>query len=375
MSAWTFSEGHLYQGKVNLKDLLPRELEAFFASLGEPAYRARQVIRWLYVRRVDDIDQMTDLSKALRARLKEVAVVPSLRVRQVLQSRQETSKFLFELADGSVVESVCMRYLEHLGPGRLAACISTQVGCAMACDFCASGKLGLYRHLSTWEIVDQVTQIQKHLDASGARVANVVYMGIGEPLHNYENTLRSVRLLAHGDGLGIGMRHLAISTSGLVPQIRRLAAEKLPLKLAISLHATDDATRTRLMPVNKRWGLQELLAACRDYQAATGRRLTFEYVMLDGVNDSVQDARRLVELLRGIRALVNVIPWNPIEGVPFGRSRSAAVRAFQETLEAAGVRCTVRQEKGTDINAACGQLRLQETVRRRRLLGADAASA
>lgn len=359
-----FSE-HLHEGKVNLKDLLPAEMEAFFAALGQPAFRARQVIRWLYVRRVSGFEEMTDLSKDLRRRLEEVAVIPSLHLKDPKESAQDTTKYLFTLPDGNQVESVRMRYLEHLGPGRVAVCISSQVGCAMACDFCASGKLGLLRNLKTWEIADQVTQIQRRLDSVGERVANVVFMGIGEPLHNFRNVMRALRLINHGDGLGVGMRHVAISTSGLVPEIRKLAEKRLPIKLAISLHATDDETRNALMPVNRRWPLEELLAACRDYQAATGRRITFEYVMLEGVNDSVEEADRLVGRLKGLRSLVNLIPWNPIDHPEFRRSSKARVRAFQERVQAGGIRCTVRQEKGSDIDAACGQLRLREINRLR----------
>ncbi|MEW6280919.1 MAG: 23S rRNA (adenine(2503)-C(2))-methyltransferase RlmN, partial [Candidatus Eremiobacterota bacterium] len=320
---------HLLDGKVNLKDLLPDELVEFFRLLGEPAFRARQVIRWIYVRGVARFEDMSDLSRPLRQRLDEVAVLPELQVKAARHSEQDTTKYLFRLPDGDVVESVRMRYLEHLGPGRIAICISTQVGCAMACDFCASGKLGLRRNLATWEIVDQVLQIQKDVAPRGERVANVVYMGIGEPLHNYQNTMRSVRLVNLAEGLGIGMRHLTISTAGLVPKIRELAGEGLPVRLAISLHATDDELREKLMPVNRKWKLQELIGACRDYQQATGRRVTFEYVMLDGVNDSLEQAHRLGALLEGLHALVNLIPWNPIEGVPYRRSRPARIRAFQ----------------------------------------------
>lgn len=360
--AGAFAE-HLHQGRVNLKDLLPSEMETFFRLLGQSAFRARQMVRWLYVRRVGSFAEMTDLSRDLRARLEAVAILPDLQLASPLESRQDTTKFLFTLPDGNPIESVRMRYLEHLGPGRVAVCLSSQVGCAMACEFCASGKLGLLRNLQAWEMVDQVLQIQRLLDPRAERVANVVFMGIGEPLHNLRNLLRAIRILNHGDGLGIGMRHIAISTSGLVPAIRRLAQKKLPLKLAISLHATTDELRDRIMPVNRRWNLEELLSACRDYQAATGRRMTFEYVMLEGVNDSLEEADRLVDLLSGIRSLVNLIPWNPVDHPLFRRSSKSRVRAFQERVQQGGIRCTVRHEKGSDIEAACGQLRLREVQR------------
>ncbi len=357
-------EQHLLEGKVNLKDLLPEELEVFFGELGEPSFRARQLIRWIYVRGEHDFQAMTDLSKVLRAKLAEVAVIPVLGRRDFQSSScQDTTKYLFDLPEGGEVESVRMRYLENLGPGRVAVCISSQVGCAMACDFCASGLFGLKRHLKTWEIVDQVLQIQKDIESHGERVANVVFMGLGEPLHNYDNVLRSIELLNLAEGLGIGMRHLTVSTSGLVPKIKALADLKMSIRLAISLHSVRDELRSKMMPVNRRWPIGELLDACRYYQQQTGRRITFEYILLDEVNDSVNEAHRLGQLLAGIHALVNLIPWNPIEGIPYRRSKPAAVRKFQETIEGYGIKCTVRQEKGGDIDAACGQLRLRDLKR------------
>lgn len=358
-------EKHLLDGKVNLKDLLPDELEVFFAELGEPRFRARQLIRWIYVRGQHDFEAMTDLSKALRAKLSEVAVIPELGRKEFQRSSsQDTTKYLFDLPQGGEVESVRMRYLENLGPGRVAVCISSQVGCAMACDFCASGLFGLKRHLQTWEIVDQVLQIQKDIEPEGERVANVVFMGLGEPLHNYENVLRSIQLLNLAEGLGIGMRHLTVSTSGLVPKIKALADLKTSIRLAISLHSVRDELRSKMMPVNRRWPIGELLDACRYYQQQTGRRITFEYILLDEVNDSVNEAHELGQLLAGIHALVNLIPWNPIEGIPYRRSKPPAVRKFQETVESYGIKCTVRQEKGSDIDAACGQLRLRDLKKR-----------
>ncbi len=355
---------HLYENKVNLKDLLPQELEQLMLDLGQPRYRWLQIWRWIYVRLVNDFEQMTDLSKSFRQQLQEVAVVPSmgLHLHQSSQA-QDTDKFLFKMRDGSLVESVKMQYLDTPGSGagsRLAICISSQVGCAMACSFCASGLAGLQRNLATWEIVDQVVQIQNQVQPLGQRVANVVYMGIGEPFHNYENVLRSVRIINCGEGLGIGMRHLTISTSGLVPQIRQLAAEKLPIRLAISLHATHDELRNQIMPVNRKWPIAELLEACREYQSATERRITFEYVLLEDVNDSLAEAEELGKMLRGLHVLVNLIPWNPVEGASYQRSRPGRIRAFQERVEAFGPKCTVRQEKGADIDAACGQLRLRD---------------
>jgi 23S rRNA (adenine2503-C2)-methyltransferase len=351
---------HLYHGKINLKDLLPEEMESLMLSLGQPRYKWLQVWRWIYVRLVDRFEEMTDLARPFRERLGQVAVIPSLKLHLHQHSQEQTTdKFLFQMQDGALVESVQMRYAS-VPHGRLAVCISSQVGCAMACSFCASGLAGLHRNLATWEIVDQVVHIQRQVRSQQQRVANVVYMGIGEPFHNYDRVLRSVKILNCGEGIGIGMRHLTISTSGLVPQIRQLAAERLPIRLAISLHATNNSLRDEIMPVNRKWPLEELLQACREYQAATERRITFEYVLLEGVNDSLQEAEALGKLLRGIHSLVNLIPWNPVEGAQFQRSRPGRIRAFQERVEAFGPKCTVRQEKGADIDAACGQLRLRD---------------
>lgn len=369
-------EERLLEGRQNLKDMLPEEIESWLAQLGEPKYRAKQLLRWIYQRGVSDFSAMTDLSKALRAKLEETATIPTLRLRRASESsKADTRKFLFELPHGGEVESVQMRYLEEMGPGRVAVCISSQVGCAMGCSFCASGVMGLKRHLSTWEIVDQVTQIQNAIRGQGERVANVVFMGLGEPLHNYDEVLRAVHLLNLSDGLGIGKRHLTISTSGLVPQILQLAETGLPIRLAISLHAVRDELRSEIMPVNVRYNIATLLEACGVYYGKTGRRITFEYIMLDGLNDSQEEARELAALLlqHKIGALVNLIPWNPVDGVAYRRSKPEAIRRFQSTVEKAGIRCTVRQEKGADIDAACGQLRLRDLKERARDAGLESA--
>lgn len=352
--------------KRNLKDLTYEEMEEFFRELGEPKYRAKQVFAWIYARGVEDFDHMTDLSKKLREKLKEKAVIPTLTVRTRSESESgDTTKYLFDLPQGGEVESVQMRYLDEMGPGRLAVCISSQVGCAMGCNFCASGVAGLKRHLTTWEITEQVTRIQNALRPSGERVANVVFMGLGEPLHNYDEVLRAARLLNHPDGLNIGIRHLTISTSGLVPQIEQLSQEGLPIRLAISLHAVRDELRSEMMPVNRRWNIEQLMEACSGYFQTTKRRITFEYILLDGVNDSRQEASELARLLNDheIHSLVNLIPWNPVDGVAYQRSKPENIRAFQAIVEKAGIKCTVRQEKGADIDAACGQLRLRNLKR------------
>jgi len=250
-----------------------------------------------------------------------------------------------------------MRFEDHLGPGRATLCISTQVGCAMGCVFCASGQAGVLRNLQAWEIVDQVLQVQKRIAPGGERVANLVYMGIGEPLANYASTLKSLKILNYEEGLQIGMRHIAVSTSGIVTGIRRLAKEQWPLRLAISLHAPTEELRTQLVPINAVYPLHELMSACREYQAETGRRITFEYVLIRNVNDSDALAHQVGQLLKGIHSLVNIIPLNPVEGYEGERPTAARVKSFQAIVEGYGIKTTVRQEMGTDIDAACGQLR------------------
>lgn len=343
---------------ANLKDLTPEEMEAWFASIGEKPFRARQVVRWMYQKYVADFGQMSDLSKELRARLAGLAEIPELSLITAQRSAEgDTEKFLFRLADGNAVETVLMHFDEHLGPGRATICISTQVGCAMGCVFCASGQSGVLRNLKAWEIVDQVLQVQKYVAPRGERVANVVYMGIGEPLANYTHTLKSLKIINHEEGLQIGMRHIAVSTSGIVPNILKLAREKFPLRLAISLHAPTEALRTELVPVNAVYPLTQLMEACRAYQAATGRRITFEYCMIADVNDSAAHAHQVGQLLQGIHSLVNVIPLNPVEGYAGRRPSAARVAEFQRIIDGYGIKATVRQEMGTDIDAACGQLR------------------
>lgn len=338
-------------------------MEDFFREIGEPKFRAQQVFRWIHGRGVENFEEMTDLSKKLRSRLTELAVVPSLKLRRKSESEAgDTVKYLFDLPLGGEVESVQMRYSEEMGPGRVAVCISSQVGCAMGCNFCASGVMGLKRHLTSWEIVDQVNRIQNHLRPTGQRVANVVFMGLGEPLHNYDEVLRAIRTLNHSDGLNIGMRHLTISTSGLVPQIEQLGSEGIPVRLAISLHAVRDELRSEMMPVNRRWNLETLMAACAKYYQQTKRRVTFEYILLKDINDSPEEAEQLGEMLNRheIHSLVNLIPWNPVDGVAYERSTPEAIREFQTRVARHGIKCTVRQEKGADIDAACGQLRLRD---------------
>ncbi len=315
-------------------------------ALGDvPAFRARQV--WAAIHAGREPEEMTELPAALRSRV-ATELPAALRLeRESTSDGGDTDKWLWRLSDGAAVETVLMRY-----PDRATVCVSTQAGCAMACSFCATGQAGFTRHLTTGEIVEQVVRARR--SALPRRLSNVVFMGMGEPLANYGPVWAAVERLHHD--LGLSARHLTVSTVGLVPGIRRLTAEALPVNLAVSLHAANDALRDELVPVNRRWPLAELLSACRDYVDAKGRRLSFEWALIDGVNDRPSDAAELAEVARPLAAHVNLIPLNPTPGYLVRGPSAAAVRAFRDRLKAAGVNATVRRNKGTDIDAACGQL-------------------
>jgi 23S rRNA (adenine2503-C2)-methyltransferase len=303
---------------------------------------------------------MTDFGKDLRGRMAQWAQISRLETALRLESSVgDTVKYRFALNDGESVESVLMKYDDERSRPRRTLCISTQVGCAMGCRFCASTELGLTRNLEAWEIVDQVLAVQKELDLKSERVGNVVLMGIGEPLANYDNSLKALRIMSHGDGISIGWRHLSISTSGLVPGIKRLAGEHLELRLAVSLHSARDEVRERLMPINRKYPLAEVLGACKEYQKETGRRITFEYALIKDVNDSAEDARLVGRALSDIHALVNLIPLNEVPGLPFHRSSHERMDIFARELAPFGMKVTRRKEMGIDIDAACGQLRLR----------------
>ncbi len=334
---------------MNLKSLTQPELAAMLKELGQPAFRARQVFTWLH-KGVRSYDEMTNLPKALRDTLAEqYPICPPNVVRKQESARDGTIKYLWELADGNCVETVLMRY--HYGN---TVCISTEVGCRMGCAFCASTLGGLVRRLEPYEMLDQVlfTQID-----SGLPVSHIVLMGIGEPLDNFDNVMRFLELVNSPDGMNISMRHISLSTCGLVPKIDELAKRKLQISLAISLHGPNDAVRDKIMPVNKAYPMDVLLDACRRYYAATSRRIHFEYAMIDGVNDSEVDAKELLRRLKGLPAHVNLIPLNHVEESPLKPSSKAAVARFQKTLEEGGVTATVRRTLGGDIDASCGQLR------------------
>ncbi len=325
------------------------ELREEFAQLGEPAFRAGQVYSWMH-RGARSFEEMTNLSKALRLRLAErYELTAPTAVRKLVSKKDGTIKYLWRLSDGNCVESVLMQY--HHGN---TVCISSEVGCAMGCAFCASTRGGLVRRLTPSEMLDQVLFTQ--LD-SGLPVSNIVLMGIGEPLDNYDTVLRFLELVNSPEGMNIGMRHISLSTCGLVERIDRLAEENLQLTLSVSLHAPTDEIRSTIMPVNRRYNVQTLLASCRRYFEKTGRRISFEYAMIRGVNDTPEMAKLLASRLRGIAAHVNLIPLNDIPESPLKPSRPEDVQAFRQSLEEHGIPATVRRTLGSDINASCGQLR------------------
>jgi len=338
---------------VNLYDLSLPELTARLSEWGQPAFRARQVWEWLYRHFAADPAEMTSLPAALRQRLaaETTLTIGDIVLRQNSRDGQ-TTKVLFRMGDGQFIETVLMAYEK-----RRTLCISTQAGCAMGCVFCATGQMGFMRHLSTGEIVGQVTYFARELATRGEHVTNIVMMGMGEPLHNYDNTLAAVDRLTDPTGLNLGARKITISTVGLVPAIRRYADEQRQTPLAISLHAADDDERSRLLPVNRRWPIVELMDACRYYVAKTGRRLTFEWALIAGENDTEEQAHKLGQLLRGMLAHVNLIPLNPTAGYGGAPSSPERVARFQKVLEEYGISSTVRVRRGIDIQAGCGQLR------------------
>ena len=337
----------------NLKSMTLPEISAVLKALGQPAFRAKQLFSWLH-QGVRSFDEMTNLPQALRETLaKEYPICPPEVVRKQESQKDGTIKYLWKLSDGNCVETVLMRY--HYGN---TVCISTEVGCRMGCAFCASTLGGLVRRLEPFEMVDQVlfTQVD-----SGLPISHIVLMGIGEPLDNFDNVMRFLELINHPEGMNISMRHISLSTCGLVPKIRQLAEKKLQLTLSVSLHAPTDEIRNTIMPVNKAYSTEELLEACRDYYAQTGRRISFEYAMIDGVNDTPQHARTLLRRLKGLPAHMNLIPLNHVEESPLKPSSHKAVMEFQKILEDGGVPATVRRTLGGDIDASCGQLRRKYT--------------
>jgi len=335
---------------VDIGGLELTELEALFEQHGHPRFHARQVYRWIWKRGVTDFAAMTDLSRGLRAALAEAFLVATPGVDRVDRSEDGTRKFVLKLADGKQIESVFI-------PDTPAQtfCVSTQVGCAMGCAFCLTGKMGLIRHLTAGEIAGQVRVLAHALDLA-ADSFNIVLMGMGEPLHNYDQTMKALRILYDEHGLSVGPRRVTLSTVGLVPMLDRLASEEPMPNLAISLHATTEDQRAAIVPPAKKYSLHDILEACRRFPLKKRGRITFEYVMLDGVNDSLEDARRLAKLLAGIKAKVNLIPLNAAPGIPFDRPSDARVDAFAQVLADRQITVSVRKSRGRDIRAACGQL-------------------
>lgn len=334
---------------IDLKDFEYDELIEFLIKNGEKKFRAEQIFSWLH-KGVCSYDDMTNISKATREKLKEISYVSTLKIREKYVSKIDgTIKYLFELPDGNCIESVVMRY--HHG---LTICISSQVGCRMGCRFCASTIGGLYRNLTAGEILNQVIFAQKDV---GERISNIVMMGIGEPLDNYDNVIKFLHNVNHEKGINIGYRHITISTCGVVPGIYKLAKEELPITLTISLHAPNNKIRDEIMPVNHIYKIEELLKACSEYAGITNRRLSFEYSLIHGVNDSEENAAELAKRLKKLHAHVNLIPVNKVEERNFEKGSINDIRKFREKLTDLGINATIRRELGSDISASCGQLR------------------
>lgn len=318
-------------------------------AMGQPAFRAKQIFHWLHQKLVTEFSAMTDQPKALLAKLEEEYYIAAPVIQRRQQSKDGTVKYLFRLADGNCIETVVMRY--NYGN---TVCVSTQVGCRMGCRFCASTQAGRVRNLEAGEIAAEIYAAQKDI---GERISHIVLMGIGEPLDNFDNVMDFLTIISSPAGVNIGMRNISLSTCGIVPQIDKLAEKKLQLTLSISLHAPNNAMRSQMMPVNDAYPVEELIAACRRYQKITGRRISFEYSMVRGVNDSPATAKELAKLIRGMGAHVNLIPINPVDGSPYSATDAENVKRFQNMLTDLGVNATVRRRLGSDISAACGQLR------------------
>lgn len=336
--------------KVDMKSMNMEELVKFIEELGEKKFRAKQIYEWIHIKHVKSFEEMTNISKKFAEQLNEICTLTSLEKADVQISKMDgTRKYLFALEDGNVIESVLMRY-KHGN----SVCISSQVGCRMGCRFCASTLDGLVRGLTPAEMVDQIYQISKD---TGERISNVVVMGTGEPLDNYDNLLRFIELLTDENGLNISQRNVTVSTCGIVPKIRELAEQKLSITLALSLHASNQKKRLELMPIANKYEIHEVIEACQYYFEQTGRRVTFEYSLVGGVNDSKEDARELLQLVKGMNCHINLIPVNPIKERSYVQSNEQVIAAFKNRIEKAGLNATIRREMGRDIDGACGQLR------------------
>ena len=333
----------------NIKAYDLDELKEEFLKLGEKAYRAEQVFKWIYVEEVTSFDDMTNISKELREKLKEVFNFHNFKILKKQESVDGTKKYLFDILDDNAIESVLMEY--HHGK---TICVSSQVGCKMGCKFCASTGIKFARNLTAGEIVEQILAIQRD---EQIRISNIVFMGIGEPLDNFDNVMKAIKILNNPKGLNIGARHISISTSGLVPKIYELADKNLQCTLSISLHATNDKKRSEMMPVNNAYNIEELMKACRYYISKTNKRISFEYALAKDNNDNLKDADELAKLLKGMLCHVNLIPINKIENGQFTKSTNENIIKFRDYLNSKGIVATIRRELGSDIDAACGQLR------------------
>ena len=333
----------------NIKDYNLDKLKEEMVSIGEKTYRAEQIFKWIYVDRVSSFKEMTNLSNELRKKLEQSYSFHNFRILKKQESADGTKKYLLDVLDGNAIETVLMKY--HHGN---TICVSSQIGCKMGCKFCASTGIKFVRNLSSGEIVEQILTVEKD---SGEKISNIVFMGIGEPLDNYDNVIGAIRIINNPKGLNIGARHISVSTSGLVPKIYDLAKENIQCTLSISLHATNNQKRSEMMPVNKRYNIEELIKACKDYIKMTNRRISFEYALAKDNNDNLEDAKELVHLLRGMNCHVNLIPINKIENGSYVKSSNENIIKFRDYLNNNGIVATIRRELGSDIDAACGQLR------------------
>ena len=333
----------------NIKEYNLDELQEELVNLGEKKYRAEQIFKWLYVDKVKEFDEMTNLSIELREKLKKEYTICNFKILKKQESSDGTKKYLFDVLDGNAIESVLMEY--HHGK---TICVSSQIGCKMGCKFCASTGIKFIRSLTCGEIVEQILAVEQDI---GDKISNIVFMGIGEPFDNYENVMKAIKIINNQKGLNIGARHISISTSGLVPMIYKFADEELQCTLSISLHATNDEKRSNMMPINNKYNIKELMEACKYYINKTNKRISFEYALAKDNNDNLEDAKELVKLLKGMLCHVNLIPINKIENGKYTKSTNENIIKFRDYLNDNGIVATIRRELGSDIDAACGQLR------------------
>ena len=333
----------------NIKDYNLEQLKQEIISIGEKPFRAEQIFKWLYEEKVKSFDEMTNISLELREKLKQNYSICNYKILKKQEASDGTKKYLFDVLDGNAIETVLMQY--HHG---YSICVSSQIGCKMGCKFCASTGIKFIRNLTSGEIVEQILAVEQD---EKIKISNVVFMGIGEPLDNYDNVINAIRIINNPKGLNIGARHISISTSGLVPKIYKLAEENIQCTLSISLHATTNEKRSEMMPVNNTYKIEELLEACKDYIEKTNRRISFEYALAKDNNDNLEDAKRLVKLLKGMICHVNLIPINKIENGKYQKSSNENIIKFRDYLNEHGIVATIRRELGSDIDAACGQLR------------------